>query len=37
MHIGFDYGTSNCAVALMDQGRVRRLPLEGGDSSYNFV
>ncbi|GAA4501096.1 molecular chaperone [Pseudaeromonas paramecii] len=32
MHIGFDYGTSNCAVALMDQGRVRRLPLEGGDS-----
>ena len=31
MRIGFDYGTSNCAVAWMSEGQVRRLPLEGGD------
>ena len=31
MRIGFDYGTSNCAVAWMSDGQVRRLPLEGGD------
>lgn len=29
MRIGFDYGTSNCAVALMQEGQVRILPLEG--------
>lgn len=29
MRIGFDYGTSNCAVALWQDGLVRRLPLEG--------
>ncbi len=33
MRIGFDYGTSNCAVALMQLGRVCRLPLEG-DETY---
>lgn len=33
MHIGFDYGTSNCAVALMQQGQVRILPLEA-DARY---
>ncbi|MFC3912649.1 molecular chaperone [Pseudaeromonas sharmana] len=31
MYIGFDYGTSNCAAAVMEQGRVRRLPLDGQD------
>ena len=31
MRIGFDYGTSNCAVAWMSEGQVCRLPLEGGD------
>ena len=31
MRIGFDYGTSNCAVALMSEGRVHRLPLDGDD------
>ncbi|MDV5226163.1 MULTISPECIES: molecular chaperone [Providencia] len=29
MFIGFDYGTSNCAVAIMDQGKPTLLPLEG--------
>lgn len=33
MHIGFDYGTSNCAVALWQNGKVVRVPLEG-DSCY---
>ncbi|MGL4207049.1 MAG: molecular chaperone [Aeromonadaceae bacterium] len=31
MRIGFDYGTSNCAVALWQAGQVRRLPLEGSE------
>lgn len=31
MYIGFDYGTSNCAAAVMDKGQVRRLPLDGDD------
>ena len=31
MRIGFDYGTSNCAVALWQEGRVRRVPLEGSE------
>ncbi|MEY1163194.1 molecular chaperone [Providencia manganoxydans] len=29
MFIGFDYGTSNCAVAIMVQGKPTLLPLEG--------
>ncbi|WP_369310342.1 molecular chaperone [Providencia rettgeri] len=29
MFIGFDYGTSNCAVAIMENGAPRLLPLEG--------
>ncbi|EMF4710628.1 molecular chaperone [Providencia stuartii] len=33
MFIGFDYGTSNCAVAIMDKGKPTLLPLEG-DSAY---
>lgn len=32
MFIGFDYGTSNCAVAVMEQGNPRLLPL--GASHY---
>lgn len=31
MRIGFDYGTSNCAVAWMSEGQVHRLPLEGDE------
>lgn len=33
MFIGFDYGTSNCAVAVMKSGVPTLLPLEG-DSVY---
>ena len=33
MHIGFDYGTSNCAVAFLRDGKVVRIPLEG-ESCY---
>ncbi|ELX8377936.1 molecular chaperone [Providencia vermicola] len=33
MFIGFDYGTSNCAVAIMDKGTPTLLPLEG-DNAY---
>lgn len=33
MIIGFDYGTANCSVAVMDAGRPRLLPLDG-DSPY---
>ncbi len=29
MFIGFDYGTANCSVAVMDGGRPRLLPLDG--------
>ncbi|MBV7263073.1 molecular chaperone [Photobacterium sp. WH77] len=29
MYIGFDYGTANCAVAVMENGQPRLLPLEG--------
>lgn len=29
MFIGFDYGTSNCAVAIMNEGKPTLLPLEG--------
>lgn len=29
MFIGFDYGTSNCAVAVMEQGSPRLLTLGG--------
>ncbi len=31
--IGFDYGTSNCAVAIMEQGQAKILSL-GGDSRF---
>ncbi len=30
MFSGFDYGSSNCAVGVMDNGRVKLLPLWGG-------
>lgn len=30
MFIGFDYGTANCSVAIMDQGQPKMLPLEQG-------
>ena len=29
MFIGFDYGTSNCSVAIMKEGKPTLLPLEG--------
>ncbi|WP_265693663.1 molecular chaperone [Providencia rustigianii] len=29
MFIGFDYGTSNCSVAMMKEGKPQLLPLEG--------
>ncbi|ACS85411.1 molecular chaperone [Musicola paradisiaca] len=29
MFVGFDYGTANCSVAVMEQGMPRLLPLEG--------
>ena len=32
MFIGFDYGTSNCAVAIMKDGKPTLLPLEGNNS-----
>ncbi|KUE78251.1 molecular chaperone [Aeromonas schubertii] len=32
MFVGFDYGTSNCAIAVMEQGAPRLLPL--GQGSY---
>ena len=32
MFIGFDYGTANCAVAVMDNGTPRMLALENGDT-----
>ncbi|MGF1760745.1 molecular chaperone [Photobacterium sagamiensis] len=31
MYIGFDYGTANCSVAVMEQGQPRMLPLEKGN------
>ncbi|EST58862.1 molecular chaperone [Proteus hauseri] len=31
MFIGFDYGTSNCSVAMMKEGKPTLLPLEGND------
>ncbi|MEQ4921891.1 molecular chaperone [Proteus hauseri] len=31
MFIGFDYGTSNCSVAIMKEGKPTLLPLEGDD------
>ncbi|PSV47654.1 molecular chaperone [Photobacterium indicum] len=31
MYIGFDYGTANCSVAMMEQGQPRMLPLENGN------
>ena len=33
MYIGFDYGTANCSVAMMEDEQVRMLPLEH-DSPY---
>ena len=33
MHIGFDYGTANCSVAMMEQGKPLMMPLEN-DSQY---
>lgn len=33
MFIGFDYGTANCSVAMMENGNPRLLPLEG-DSHF---
>jgi len=30
MFIGFDYGTANCSVAIMNQGKPEMLPLEQG-------
>ncbi|WP_130830761.1 molecular chaperone [[Erwinia] mediterraneensis] len=30
MFIGFDYGTANCAIAVMEKGAPRMLPLEQG-------
>ncbi|MCG9711872.1 molecular chaperone [Shewanella insulae] len=33
MFVGFDYGSANCAVGIMDAGQVRLLPL-AGDSHY---
>ncbi|UCQ25307.1 molecular chaperone [Edwardsiella piscicida] len=33
MYIGFDYGTANCSVAVMDGEQIRMLPLEQ-DSPY---
>jgi hypothetical chaperone protein len=32
MFAGFDYGTSNCSIGLLHDGRVRLAPLEDGDS-----
>ncbi|MGF1687460.1 molecular chaperone [Photobacterium japonica] len=32
MFIGFDYGTANCSVAVMEQGQPRMLPLEGDNT-----
>lgn len=32
MFIGFDYGTANCSVAVMEQGQPRMLALEGENS-----
>jgi hypothetical chaperone protein len=32
MFSGFDYGSSNCAVGVMDKGKVNLLPLWGGKS-----
>ena len=32
MFIGFDYGTSNCAVAVMENGVPKLLPLEGNQA-----
>ncbi|MDM3646375.1 molecular chaperone, partial [Proteus mirabilis] len=29
MFFGFDYGTSNCSVAIMKEGKPSLLPLEG--------
>ena len=33
MFIGFDYGTSNCAISVMDQGDAKLLPVHG-DSCF---
>ncbi|KLV05212.1 chaperone [Photobacterium aquae] len=32
MFIGFDYGTANCSVAVMEQGQPRHLQLEGNNT-----
>ena len=32
MHVGFDYGTSNCAMSWVDQGRAQLIPLYGSDT-----
>lgn len=32
MHVGFDYGTSNCAMSWVDQGRAQLIPLYGNDA-----
>ncbi|MCG9696481.1 molecular chaperone [Shewanella sp. Isolate11] len=33
MFVGFDYGSANCAIGVMQQGEIRLLPL-AGDSNY---
>jgi hypothetical chaperone protein len=32
MFVGFDYGTSNCAMSYIDQGQARLIPLYGSDT-----
>src|SRR6478735_3870495 len=32
MFVGFDYGTSNCAMSWVDQGRATLIPLYGDDA-----
>ena len=32
MFVGFDYGTSNCAMSWVDQGRAQLIPLYGADA-----
>src|SRR5690606_26869069 len=32
MFVGFDYGTSNCAMSYIDQGLARLIPLYGSDT-----
>ena len=32
MYVGFDYGTSNCAMSYLDEGRAQLIPLYGDDA-----